>query len=354
MYLCLLMRSEKMKKLLFVLGFCFSICLITAQVKKESISGGIILVPAQKIAMPPGCGPSAGSIGCNASSTFNVSTGYVGNNPTAGDNGCNPCCYAGSDLDCDGLQDVSFSVENSEWYQYCNSTSAAITITVNVDEPGGGNSCNIQGAVWVGNGLNATTLDCGNSAYTQYGSSPGGAADGFDFSGISVPAGQCAYVMIDGYGGSTCSGVAISIVCPVLPVELIAFKGINTGLENKLTWSTLTEKHNDYFILEKSIDGLNFEAIGIIDGAGDSQKQVNYSFTDKFLKHTLNYYRLKQVDLSEAVSYSDIIVVDNSRLKDQQPIKYTNVLGQEVSPDYQGAKLIFYPDGTVIKEIGNF
>jgi hypothetical protein len=332
------------------------LCLISAISFSQVVEERMLdykTVSAEKTAMPGGCPPSAGSIGCNASSTFNVSTGFVGNNPTGGDTGCNPCCYSGSDLDCDGLQDVSFSVENSEWYQYCNSTAAAITITVDVDEPGGGGTCNLQGAIWVGNGLNATTLDCGNSAYTQFGSSPGGAADGFNFSGVTVPAGQCAYIMIDGYGGSTCTGPSISIICPVLPVELVNFKGVNTGLENKLSWATVYEKHNDYFMLEKSVDGVNFEPVGRVEGAGESKELLHYSYNDKFLKTTLNYYRLKQVDLDNTFTYSDIIVIDNNRLKDQEPVKTTNMIGQEVSPDFEGVKLIYFPDGTVVKKVGN-
>jgi hypothetical protein len=341
-----------MKRYSILVTFCLLFGFGIAQVKEERMIGTQMSPSTSAFkTMPGGCPPSASSIGCNATSSFNVTTGFVGNAPTTGGTGCNPCCYAGSDLDCDGSQDVSFSVENSEWYQYCNSTSAAITVTMSVDEPGSGSTCNLQGACWVGNGLNSTTIDCGNASYQQFGSNVGGAADGFVFN-VTVPAGQCAYFMIDGYGGSTCSSASISIICPVLPIELVEFRGVNYGIENKLSWATLSEKSNDFFVLEKSIDGVTFDPIATIEGSGDSYKKLNYSFTDKFLKHTLNYYRLKQVDFDRAYSYSDIIVVNNNNLKDQQPVKYTNIMGQEVSEDYSGSKLIFYPDGTVIKKIG--
>jgi gliding motility-associated-like protein len=158
--------------------------------------------------------PTATSLSCGSSVTLNLdASGFAGGNPTSGDAGCNPCCYAGADLDGDGLQDVPFSVENSEWYQYCNSTGAAVTVTFTADETGTGASCNIQGASWVGAALDATTLDCGNSGYQYFDSNPGGAADGFSFT-VTIPNGQCGFFMVDGYGGATCNPVTISITCP--------------------------------------------------------------------------------------------------------------------------------------------
>lgn len=162
--------------------------------------------------------PNPSSLSCSSPVSFNITaSGYMGNNPTAGDAGCNPCCYAGADLDCDGLQDVPYSVENSKWYKFCNTTGSTIVVDVVVDEPGTGSSCNLQGAIWTGATLNSTTLDCGNPGYNQFDSNPGGAADGFSFTNVSIPNGECVYIMVDGYAGGTCSGVEVSIICPCTP-----------------------------------------------------------------------------------------------------------------------------------------
>lgn len=301
------------------------------------------------------CTPSTSNISCGATSSFNITTsGYVGVNPTAGDGGCNPCCYAGADLDCDGLQDVPFSVENSKWYKYCNTTAAAITITVDIDEPGTGSSCNLQGAAWVGSTLSTAVMDCGNPQYQQYDSNVGGAADGFTFGSMTVPAGQCAWIMIDGYGGSTCAGAAISIICPVpLPISLINFKGEKYINENKLSWSTATEINNDYFTLERSTDGEKFEEVGVIDGSGTSNSTLNYNYLDKNFNRGVNYYRLRQTDYDRTTTYSSTIAIDNNIGKNVHSLKTTNILGQEVSENFEGIKLIFLSDGTVIKQFGN-
>src|SRR5688572_6706796 len=188
------------------------------------------LCTSQKIFAGGGGGlpPAGTSLSCGNTETFNISaSGYVGADPTSGDAGCNPCCYAGSDLDGDGLQDVSFSVENSQWFQFCNTSGASMTIDIVVDEPGGGSGCNLQGAVWTGASMSTTTLDCGNAGYQQFGSNVGGGADGFTFSNVVVPAGQCAFIMVDGYAGTTCSGVDITVICPCTPPTISASASVS-------------------------------------------------------------------------------------------------------------------------------
>jgi hypothetical protein len=82
-----------------------------------------------------------------------------------------------------------------------------------------------------------------------------------------------------------------------LPVELLSFtlNCDNNGV--KLTWQTASEINNDYFVIEASIDGINFEKVGKITGAGNSNSVNNYSFDYlNNIKSSVIYYRLKQVD----------------------------------------------------------
>jgi hypothetical protein len=86
-----------------------------------------------------------------------------------------------------------------------------------------------------------------------------------------------------------------------LPVEFVAFTG---ELEQKIVnlyWKTLTETNNNYYEVEKSSDGINFEKIGTVKSkasTGNSMNPLEYTFIDKDLKHPIYYYRLKQVDLN--------------------------------------------------------
>ena len=55
-----------------------------------------------------------------------------------------------------------------------------------------------------------------------------------------------------------------------LPIELLSFDGKIKDGTSYLTWKTASEINNDYFEIEKSTDGINFESIGKVTGAGNS------------------------------------------------------------------------------------
>ena len=99
------------------------------------------------------------------------------------------------------------------------------------------------------------------------------------------------------------------ITCTVLPIELTEFKGISQDDHSKLYWTTATEINNDYFILEKSDDGITWRDIARIDGAGNSTQINNYSFNDYELLPEMMYYRLKQVDFDGKKTYSQIVAL---------------------------------------------
>jgi hypothetical protein len=96
--------------------------------------------------------------------------------------------------------------------------------------------------------------------------------------------------------------------CIVLPVKLLDFSGTPFEDYNLIEWSTLTELNNDYFILERSSDGISFEKVDIIKGNGNSSEQISYSYQHSY-PHELEYYRLKQVDFDGRYEYSNIIAV---------------------------------------------
>ena len=82
-----------------------------------------------------------------------------------------------------------------------------------------------------------------------------------------------------------------------VPVTLIKFEAKCTDNRYvELVWSTATETNNDFFTIEKSPDGRNFETLENIKGAGNSNVLMNYSFTDFYPYQNKTYYRLKQTD----------------------------------------------------------
>lgn len=100
----------------------------------------------------------------------------------------------------------------------------------------------------------------------------------------------------------------------VLPVELASFTAQNLGGKNTIRWSTLSELHSNYFIIERSVDGEVFESIGKKTAAGKSNTRIDYSFDDLKFNAGTNYYRLKQVDNDGSYIYSEIRSVKNMLL----------------------------------------
>ncbi len=79
--------------------------------------------------------------------------------------------------------------------------------------------------------------------------------------------------------------------------------------KNMINWQTKNEFNNDYYTVEKSLTGLDFEAIGSIDGAGTTNEESAYDFIDEHATQELSYYRLRQVDYDGQVNYTPIIAV---------------------------------------------
>ncbi len=96
-----------------------------------------------------------------------------------------------------------------------------------------------------------------------------------------------------------------------LPVELVDFNAVkNNKNEVEVSWKTVSEINNDYFEVEKSQDGVNFTSFVQIEGAGNSQNELDYATLDRNPFSGISYYRLKQVDFDGHFSYSEIKAVE--------------------------------------------
>lgn len=81
------------------------------------------------------------------------------------------------------------------------------------------------------------------------------------------------------------------------PVTLINYNAILKGDGSvDVSWATLTEQNNDYFLVEKSADGRTYTTLSKVSATSQSIEKKNYTVTDKSPVAGLNYYRLTQVD----------------------------------------------------------
>lgn len=187
------------------------------------------------------------------------------------------------------------------------------------------------------------------------------AADGNFFGQFTAVMGETYYIQLDGYCGTGCtfdfcitsSGGANCSTLAALPVELTTFTGEFRKRFVDLNWETQTEFNNDYFILDRSIDGIGWESIRTIDGAGNSMTPLHYNLRDYDVEASgVYYYRLTQVDYDgKRKGYLPIAVnVEGDDMK--EIVKIVNTMGQEVTAEYTGIKIIVYSDGSSKKVVG--
>jgi hypothetical protein len=114
---------------------------------------------------------------------------------------------------------------------------------------------------------------------------------------------------LSNFSGGT--GAVILIPTVLLSVDYKYFTGEIRGTTDHLIWATASETDNDYFDVEYSADGTNFEKIGQVDAIGNSTETTPYEFTHQHPRIGLNYYRLRQVDVNGNASYSNVVVLEH-------------------------------------------
>ena len=178
---------------------------------------------------------------------------------------------------------------------------------------------------------------------------------------ITVPSNGIFYLKGMGVGnadlGGSTSGTENIEVTEDLPITLESFDVVKKDGHPVLSWATASETNNDYFVIERSFDGRDFEAIDTIKSQaenGTSRARLEYSYTDKSnsLSGTV-YYRLKQVDKDGQSETFDAktVVIENPDLaptlspnpasngqvtleifnKNQDKYRIVNLQGQEVA-----------------------
>jgi hypothetical protein len=134
-----------------------------------------------------------------------------------------------------------------------------------------------------------------------------------------------------------------------LPVSFAGFNAEKMNQSTLLKWNTASEQNNALFEIERSIDGISYQKIGVVKGSGNSSKLVSYTYTDELPQmNDRNYYRLKQLDYDGKYSYSSIEVVDftnSGTIKDAKsneflfnvyPVPSSNVITIDLANTYTG------------------
>jgi hypothetical protein len=98
-----------------------------------------------------------------------------------------------------------------------------------------------------------------------------------------------------------------------VPITLFRFTGQKAANGNQLNWITSAESNSEKFIVERSYDGNNFQAIGEVKAAGNSATSRNYAYLDGRYTEGKNFYRLRMMDKDGTFSYSNIVLIDANK-----------------------------------------
>ncbi|GAB4252377.1 MAG: hypothetical protein Kow0079_07100 [Vicingaceae bacterium] len=188
------------------------------------------------------------------------------------------------------------SLENTAWYTFTVQNNGDVVITIdNISCYGGAGGFQI--------GFFSGT--CGSLTNDGCSSGSGGTVTA-TYTGLT--AGDQLYIAIDGNAGANCTYDISATNTVPLPIELTRFSAsqVNNELLVSLDWITESEINNDYFTVERSKDGINYEVVDIVEGAGNSSSTKTYRTYDNNPFNGDNYYRLKQTDYDGTTTYKGI------------------------------------------------
>lgn len=111
------------------------------------------------------------------------------------------------------------------------------------------------------------------------------------------------------------SGFAHALILTLdttVPVELSNFTATLSNQTVQLNWTTVTEKNNSGFEVQRKSSDEEWEFLGFVAGRGTTTERSNYSYLDNLNSTGSFSYRLKQIDFDGSFEYSEIVEIEVS------------------------------------------
>ncbi len=176
------------------------------------------------------------------------------------------------DWDGDGMENTA-----DEFYTGSGVTASPVNIDITINIPAGQTSADVAKAI--------VKARKGGGAFTF---------------------GELSDVVLDGEVEGHLFGGKPAIL---LPIELVSFEASMKRDHNIITWITASETNADFYEVQRSIDGKNFEAITQIKAEGTTSNTSTYNYKD-YTFDAKSYYRLREVDFDGIETISEIVVVE--------------------------------------------
>ncbi|WP_343636440.1 PKD domain-containing protein [Fluviicola sp.] len=183
------------------------------------------------------------------------------------------------------------------------------------------------------------------------------------------------YSVTDNFGCTYTQPQCITVNCGTsLPIGLVSFDATAVNSHSvKLDWETSSEQNNDFFTVERSVNGADgWKEIAIVAGAGNSETPKDYVATDDMPLSGVSYYRLKQTDYNGQERIHDVqsVYIDDSGsgelvifpnpatdlvtikgdIVSLSSFQLLNTMGQDIRMDVNSYK---QADGTLVLDISS-
>lgn len=281
----------------YLLSFCLILTISDANAQCTSTGAGSWTLPARWTGCGGGIPISSSSVVINSTITLTLTANVtiasltINNNQTLTVTGGFRLIITGN-LTMNNQS--TFLVSGGAFIDVGGDFNSANNGNVSVDGSGGGGSFLTRGCYRVG----------------------GGQPDPNIFGGTGLTwcvNGSCSSGNNSESGTNTCN--------TLLPVTLVNFSGrlierAENWRENQkvaeISWATVNETNNDFYTLEKSQNGLLFEELMRVKGAGTVNVLKTYKEYDYTPFEGITYYRLRQTDYDGKYTYSKIIGLETA------------------------------------------
>lgn len=154
------------------------------------------------------------------------------------------------------------------------------------------------------------------------------------------------------------------------PIDLESFSYQCSGDITIIKWITSSENNCNYFILERSDDGVYFEPITTIAGSGNTNSSSSYGYIDNVSSEA--YYRIIDVDYDGVMVYHEPIHSDCGTITgvvtpnpsttddvisivvDYNFVKIIDMLGNEINAKIINNKIIGLSAGVYLVAIDGY
>lgn len=134
------------------------------------------------------------------------------------------------------------------------------------------------------------------------------------------------------------------------PVQLAYFKLTRKTHAIELKWSTTIEYKNEFFTIEKSVNGGGFYEIGCVESKRIEELSTDYTFTDNEITQGVIFYRLRQTSQNDRTTFIALEKISLTK-NDEDLSLYIENIGPEPFDKYFNINYYTKRDGGISVEL---